>query len=85
MTDAAWDVLVYDATPAGIAAAVAAARAGRKAALLTPDRHVGGMHTSGLGNTNAGQRATVGGLARAFHDRVRDYYVRRFGAESRQA
>ena len=42
------------------------------------------MQTSGLGNTNAGQRATVGGLTREYHERVQRYYVERYGADSPQ-
>lgn len=78
------DVLVYDSTPAGILAAIASARAGCSALVVTEDRHVGGMQTSGLGNTNAGQRATVGGMAREFYDRIQMDYVARYGADSEQ-
>jgi hypothetical protein len=78
------DLLVYDSTPAGIIAAIAAARAGMRVVLLSEDRNVGGMQTSGLGNTNAGQRATVGGLTREFHERVHRYYVEQYGADSPQ-
>lgn len=79
-----FDVVIWDSTPAGIAAAIAAARACRRAVIVTEDTHVGGMQTSGLGNTNAGQRDTVGGMAREFHRRVHDYYVRNYGAASEQ-
>ena len=41
------DVAIYGGTPAGVTAAVQAARAGKKAMLLSFNRHVGGM-TSGL-------------------------------------
>ena len=78
------DVLVYDSSPAGIIASIAAAGQGCDVILITEDRHVGGMQTSGLGNTNAGQRATVGGLTREFHRRIHAYYVNKYGAESEQ-
>uniref|UniRef100_UPI001F0C3664 FAD-dependent oxidoreductase n=1 Tax=Microbacterium sp. CPCC 204701 TaxID=2493084 RepID=UPI001F0C3664 len=39
------------ATSAGVCAAVAAARAGSRAVLLEPGRHVGGMTSGGLGYT----------------------------------
>ena len=80
-----FDVVIWDSTPAGIAAAIAASRAGRRAVILTEDKHVGGMQSSGLGNTNAGQRETVGGMAREFHRRVHEFYVRAYGAASEQA
>ncbi len=41
------DVVVYGATEAGCAAAMAAAREGASVILLTPDQHLGGMATSG--------------------------------------
>lgn len=78
------DVLVFDSTPAGLAAAIAAKREGWRVILLTEDLHLGGMQSSGLGNTNAGQRDTVGGLALEFHNRIRDYYVKKYGPDSQQ-
>lgn len=77
-----YDVLVWDSTPAGIATAIAASRAGLRTAIVTEDKHVGGMQTSGLGNTNTGQRETVGGLAREFHRRIHEYYTNLYGADS---
>ena len=43
------DVLVLGATPAGIAAAISAARAGQRVTLLETHNHVGGMMSGGLG------------------------------------
>jgi hypothetical protein len=67
------DVVVYGATPAGIMAAVAAARAGRSVRLLEPSAWVGGMVSGGLSNTDTGQRGAeaISGLAAEFFDRVR--------------
>src|SRR6187549_3586314 len=45
---AATDVAVYGATPAGICAAIGAAREGASVVLLEPTRHVGGVNTGGL-------------------------------------
>jgi hypothetical protein len=42
------DVVIFGATAAGVAAAVAAAEAGASTTLLGPDRHVGGMVSGGL-------------------------------------
>jgi hypothetical protein len=63
-------VIVYGGTPAGILAAVTSARAGRDVVLIEPTRHVGGMMTSGLGWTDTGDRATIGGYTREFFNRV---------------
>jgi hypothetical protein len=78
------DVVVYGATPAGIIAAVAAAREGKSVLLLEPGRHLGGMITGGLCATDTGVRATIGGYSREFFDRVRAYYVKKYGPKSQQ-
>ena len=78
------DVVVYGGTASGVIAAVAAARAGKKALLLEPGKHVGGMVTGGLGATDAGNRAAIGGYSREFFDRVHAHYVKKYGARSRQ-
>ena len=51
--DMTFDVCIYGATPAGIAAAVQLRRMGRTPVLLSFDRHLGGMTSSGLGATDA--------------------------------
>lgn len=60
------DVVVYGATSGGVTAAVRAARDGASVVLLAFGDHVGGMIASGLGTTDVGHPATVGGLARDF-------------------
>jgi hypothetical protein len=78
------EVVVYGATAGGVVAAVAAAREGKQVLLIEPGRHVGGMVSGGLGATDAGNRATIGGYAREFFDRVRAYYVHKYGPKSPQ-
>jgi hypothetical protein len=78
------DVVVYAATAAGAIAAVEAAREGRSVLLLEPGRHVGGMVSGGLGATDFGNRAAIGGTSREFFARVRDAYVAKYGAASPQ-
>jgi glycine/D-amino acid oxidase-like deaminating enzyme len=68
------DVAVYGGTAAGVLAAVAAARRGAHVVLLEPGRHLGGMVSGGLGWTDTGNAAVVGGLALAFHERVAAMY-----------
>ncbi len=78
------DVVVYGATPGGIVAAIAVARAGKSVVLLEPGNHLGGMITGGLCATDTGVRAAVGGYSREFFDRVRAYYAKKYGPKSEQ-
>jgi FAD dependent oxidoreductase len=67
------DVVVFGATPAGIAGAVSAARAGRRVVLVEPGSWMGGMMSGGLSNTDTGPRGpeVISGLAGEFFRRVR--------------
>ena len=67
------EIVVFGGTPGGIAAAVSAARAGRKVQLIEPSAWVGGMMSGGLSNTDTGQRGpeVISGLAGEFFRRVR--------------
>ena len=42
------DIIVYSATPCGIASAITAAREGATVVMIEPTTHVGGLSTSGL-------------------------------------
>lgn len=64
------DLVIYGATSAGIAAAVTARRLGRTALIVEPGSHVGGLSTGGLGMTDSGVKAAIGGLAGEFYRRV---------------
>ena len=70
------DVAVYGGTPAGVTAAIQAARMGQNAVLLSFNRHVGGMTSGGLTATDVGNRVSIGGMAKEFYTRIgklRDY------------
>src|SRR5215472_3902683 len=75
-----FDVVVYEATPGGIGAAISAARLGHTVALVESESHIGGMSTSGLGKSDIETREAIGGLFREFVDRVYRYYVTTYGA-----
>ncbi len=64
------DIAVYGGTPAGVAAAVQAARLGKNAVLLSFNRHVGGLTSGGLSDTDIGNRESIGGLAQEFYSRA---------------
>jgi hypothetical protein len=68
------DVVVYGGTPAGIVAAVAAAREGATVILVEPGHHLGGMVAGGLGATDHGNTNTVGGITREYFERIGKHY-----------
>ncbi|MHB8863791.1 MAG: FAD-dependent oxidoreductase [Pirellulaceae bacterium] len=69
-----WDVVIYGGTAAGVIAAVEAARQEKSVLLISPDRHLGGLTSGGLGFTDTGDKSVIGGLAREFYHRVWKHY-----------
>lgn len=72
----AYEVVIYGGTPSGVLAAVTASRGGASVVLLEQTGHLGGAIASGLTQTDLGNRATMGGYAREFFDRIHTYYRR---------
>ncbi|MGP4106069.1 FAD-dependent oxidoreductase [Virgibacillus sp. L01] len=68
------DLIVYGATPAGITAAVQAKRMGLTVAIAEFGSHIGGITASGLGATDLGAKAAIGGLSREFYKKIGKYY-----------
>jgi hypothetical protein len=69
------DIVVYGATSAGIVAAIQARACGRSAIVVEPGRHLGGLTAGGLGATDIGNKAAIGGLSREFYRRIKRYYA----------
>ncbi len=67
-------VVIYGATPGGIAAAVVAARLGHSVILCEYEDHIGGIVSNGLTNADIGKRQAVGGFFYEFTRRVVHYY-----------
>ena len=65
-----YDVVVYGGTSAGVIAAVQAKKMGKTVVLVGPDKHLGGLSSGGLGWTDTGNKAVIGGLARDFYHRI---------------
>ncbi len=65
-----YDVVVYGGTSAGVIAAVQAKKMGKSVVIVGPDKHLGGLSSGGLGYTDTGNKAVIGGLARNFYHRV---------------
>jgi len=72
---AEYDVIIYGGTSSGITAAIQTQRMGKKVLVLEPGRRIGGMTTSGLGRTDVGNKAAIGGIAREFYAGIRQYYA----------
>ena len=69
------DVCVFGATSAGIAAAIQAARMGKSVVIAEPGPFLGGLTTGGLGATDIGNKAAIGGIAREFYHRIAKHYA----------
>src|SRR5262245_51664023 len=68
------DIVIYGGTSSGIIAAIQAKRVGKNVVLIEPSTHLGGLTTGGLGATDIGNKAAIGGLAREFYHRVWKHY-----------
>ncbi|MEI9999148.1 MAG: FAD-dependent oxidoreductase [Verrucomicrobiota bacterium] len=73
-SDVETDICVYGNSAGAVTAAVQAARSGYRCLLAINSAWIGGLTTSGLGNTDIGQGATIGGMAREFYRRVGRHY-----------
>lgn len=70
MDNIIYDIVIYGGTSAGIAAAVQAARTGKRPIVIEPSHRIGGMTTCGLGDTDIGIADSVGGLAKEFYQSI---------------
>jgi hypothetical protein len=68
------DLCVYGGTAGGVIAAVTAAKLGKSVILIEPSRHLGGMSSGGLGFTDFGNKAAIGGLSRDVYKRLGKFY-----------
>ena len=68
--DQSYDLVVYGGTSAGVISAVQAKKMGKSVAIVGPDKHLGGLTSGGLGWTDTGNKAGIGGLARDFYQRI---------------
>jgi hypothetical protein len=69
-----YDVVVYGGTSAAITAAVQAKRMGKTVVVVSPDEHLGGLSSGGLGFTDTGDKSVIGGLSREFYQRIWAHY-----------
>ena len=68
------DIIIYGGTSAAIIAAVEVVKSGKTVLIVSPDKHLGGLTSGGLGFTDTGNKAVIGGLSREFYHRVWLHY-----------
>lgn len=68
------DVIVYGGTSAAVIAAVQVKRMGRSVIMVSPDVHLGGLSSGGLGFTDTGNKEVIGGLSKEFYQRLYEHY-----------
>jgi len=68
-------IVVYGATSGGIVAAIQAKKLGKTVIVVEPGRHLGGLTAGGLGATDIGNKAAIGGLSREFYRRIGRHYA----------
>ncbi len=68
------EVVIYGGTASGVSAACTAARLGKKAVVAEFGNHVGGLTSGGLGWTDIGNKAAIGGFSRDFYKRLGKHY-----------
>lgn len=69
-----FDICVYGESASGVIAAIQASRLGKDVILISKNRHVGGLATSGLTATDMNRNDMVGGIAKEFYQRIYSYY-----------
>jgi hypothetical protein len=68
------DILIYGCTSGAVAAAVQAVRMNKSVLMVCPEKHLGGLSAGGLGFTDSGNKAVIGGVSREFYHRVWRHY-----------
>jgi len=71
-----FDIVVYGGTSAGVISAVQSKRMGKSVAIVSPEKHLGGLSSGGLGFTDTGNKSVIGGITREFYHRVWKHYQR---------
>jgi flavin-dependent dehydrogenase len=69
-----YDVVIYGGTASAVTAAVQVKTMGKSVILVSPDKHLGGLSSGGLGMTDSGNMSSIGGLSREFYHRIYTKY-----------
>jgi len=68
------DVIIYGGTASAVTAAVQVKKMGKSVIIVSPDKHLGGLSSGGLGFTDTGNKEVIGGLSREFYHRLFQHY-----------
>jgi FAD dependent oxidoreductase len=68
------DIVVYGGTSAGVIAAYTSKKLGKSVLLIEPSKHLGGLSSGGLGQTDFGNKFAITGLSRDFYKRIGKHY-----------
>ena len=68
------DIIIYGGTSAAITAAVQTSKMNKTVIVVSPDEHLGGLSSGGLGYTDTGDKSVIGGLSREFYQAVYEHY-----------
>ncbi len=68
------DIVIYGGNASGVSAACTAIKSGKKAVLVEFGKHIGGLTSGGLGYTDIGNKAAIGGFSREFYKRLGKHY-----------
>lgn len=79
-----FDLVIVGGNPGGIMTAIAAARQGKTSVILERTNHLGGLPANGLGATDIATRKATTGLFAEFTKKVKQYYIKHYGENSRQ-
>lgn len=79
-----YDLVVYGATPGGVAAAVRAAREGMSVLLVSAQEHLGGIFSNGRSLMDTRYHGARAPIYDELRQAVHDYYRTTYGADSEQ-
>jgi hypothetical protein len=68
------DICIYGGTSGGVIAAVQVARQGKRAVIVEPGQHLGGMTAGGLCAVDIGDPRSIGGITREYFTRLVSRY-----------
>ncbi|WP_405607895.1 FAD-dependent oxidoreductase [Polaribacter sp. Asnod1-A03] len=68
------DVIIYGGTSAAITTAVQLKRMNKTVLIVCPEKHIGGLSSSGLGFTDLGNKEVIGGISKEFYQSVYQHY-----------